>query len=284
MIITDQHKVIVPLDKKELQTFFDATSLKVINYFLKKSMVSQPESFKGQSNMPIHIPKEHIEQWVCQAIQKAEPVGAGSYPIDVVAKPYWGADIKMLSCKIDKKTNKLKNADSGETSLAQKFGDDNFGDGNTLDDLFTKLDYTTIWESWKEILLEKYKVVEKDFGVNNIYFFFVLRANLNFHLCGMKVNLNNLSNTEINYDRSTKSSMWVKNYIHDNFGHVKVYKSKKRLELRLKPKYWVENNLVITFKTEFKAEKENIRQLIEKDELQSYIDKKMKPILNINKI
>ena len=32
-----------------------------------------------------------------------------------------------------------------------------------------------------------------------------------------------------------------------------VDKSKKRLELRLKPKYWVENNLEITFKTEFKA-------------------------------
>jgi len=283
MIDNHQDKVLVPLGKKELQTFFDTTSLKVINYFLQKSMVSQPEPSKGQSNMPIHIPKEHIEQWVCQAIQKAEPVGAGSYPIDVVAEPFWGADIKMLSCKIDKKTNKLRNADSGETSIAQKFGDDNFGNGNTLDDLFKKSDYITIWKSWKEIILEKYKVVEKDFGVNDIYFFFVLRANLDFHLCGMKVNLNKLNNTEINYDRSTKSSMWVKNYIHDNLGHVKVYKSKKRLELRLKPKYWVEKNLVLTFKTDFKAEKENIRQLIENNELQLYIDKKVKPILNIDK-
>lgn len=275
----DQGKVIIPLSNKELEFFFDKTSLKVIKYFLKKSIISQPEKLKGQEDLPIHIPKEHIEQWVCQAIN-AQPVGAGSYAVDVISKSKkWGADIKMLSCKVDKISGRLKNSDSGETSLAQKFGDDNFGDNNTLDELFKQKEYKTIWRHWKEILLNKYKKVQADFGVSKIYFFFILRASTNFHLCGMKVDLENLKNTEVNYERSTDSSVWIKNYIDDNYGHVKVYKAKKRLELRLKPKYWVNNKYVITFKTDFNQVQAEIRDLIEKGEIKTYIEQKIMPII-----
>ena len=62
----------------------------------------------------------------------------------------------MLSCKVDSDSGKLKNSDSGETSLAQKFGDDNFGNGNTLDDLFANKEYQVIWNNWIEILKKKY--------------------------------------------------------------------------------------------------------------------------------
>ena len=33
---------------------------------LLKSIFSQPEKLPGQEDLPIHIPKEHIEQWICQ--------------------------------------------------------------------------------------------------------------------------------------------------------------------------------------------------------------------------
>ncbi len=268
--------VLTPMSRAELSRFFDDDALKVIKFFLKKSIVSQPEKIPSQEDFPIQIPKEHIEQWIVQALG-VKPIGAGSYPVDVIASN-WGADVKMLSCKLDKNGN-LKNADSGETSLAQKFGDGNFGDGNTLDDLFAQGRREFIWSKWQDILVEKYKKVESDHNITDIYYFIVLRADSVFHLCGLKVDLSKLGNTIVNENRSTKDSIWIKNFIEDDYGHIKVYKAKKRLELRLKPKKWVEDNMVISFDTNFDQISANIREKIANNELDDYIDDVLVPII-----
>lgn len=268
--------VLTPMSMAELSRFFDNDALKVIKFFLKKSIVSQPEKIPSQEDLPIQIPKEHIEQWIVQALG-VKPIGAGSYPVDVIASN-WGADVKMLSCKLDENGN-LKNADSGETSLAQKFGDGNFGDGNTLDDLFAQGRRDFIWSKWQDILVEKYKKVESDHSVTDIYYFIVLRADSVFHLCGLKVDLSKLGNTTVNENRSTNDSIWIKNFIEDDYGHIKVYKAKKRLELRLKPKKWVEDNMVISFDTNFEQISADIREKIANNELDDYIDDVLVPII-----
>ena len=284
MIKLDENKVVIPLTVEELGSFFDPTSLKVIKYFLRKSLVSQPEKLPLQEDIPIQIPKEHIEQWVCQSIG-AIPVGAGSYAVDVLSKnKEWGADIKMLSCQVNKNNGQLRNSSSGETSLSQNFGDSESIGGNTLDELFKKNEYGVIWDKWKDIFQKKYLKVNQDFGVTKIYYFFILRANLDFHLCGLKVDLNNLEKTEVNYEKSTSKSVWIKNFIDNNFGNVKVYRSKKRLELRLRPKYWVDNHFVKTFSTNFQHLEVDIRNLVEENELDSHIDSKMIPVLKNLKI
>ncbi len=269
--------VLTPLSISELRTFFDDEALEVITYFLKKSIISQPEKLPSQQDdLPIQIPKEHIEQWIVQALG-ARPLGAGSYPVDVITTE-WGADVKMLSCKIDKNGN-LTNADSGETSLAQKFGDGNFGDNNTLDDLFAQRQYEYIWTKWKEILVSKYKKVEDDHNIQNIYYFIVLRAGNIFHLCGLKVDLSKLDDTTINETRSTNDSIWIQEFLQDDFGHIKIYKAKKRLELRLKPKKWVDSNMVISFNTSFQQISTDIREKIINDELNDYIEEVLIPII-----
>jgi hypothetical protein len=273
--------VINPLKIEELNSLFDATSIKVINYFLKKSIFSQPEKLPNQEDLPIHIPKEHLEQWICQAIG-ATPVGAGSYAIDVISNDRtWGADIKMLSCKVDGNGN-LGNNDSGETSLAQKFDDNNFGENNTLDNLFSNRQFDHIWNNWKDILKSKYRKVEVDYGITTIYYILILRAGLKFHLCGLSVNLSTLENTNVNFDRSTRDSIWINNFIDNNLGHVKIYKAKKRLELRLKPKFWHENNLVLSFNTDFKQQEVSIRDLHENDLINNHIEKCLSHIFNNN--
>ena len=60
---------------------------------------------------------------------------------------------------------------------------------------------------------------------------------------------------------------------------MKVYKAKKRFELRLKPKYWVENNLVKTFNTNFEQFEVDIRELIEKNNIHSHIQNNLFPLL-----
>jgi hypothetical protein len=268
--------VLNPLSIEELNNFFDDNAIKTIWFFIKKSLVSQPEKLNGQGDLPIHIPKEHIEQWVVQSLG-VEPVGAGSYPIDVKSDT-WGADVKMLSCKVDERGN-LENADSGETSLAQKFNDNNFSINQSLDELFRNRDFDVILDSWKKILVDKYRKVQEDFNISDIYYFFILRAGSTFYLCGIRVNLDELNQVFVDIERSTKTSVWIKNFLEDTLGHTKIYKSKKRLELRLRPKEWVKQNRVLTFSTNFTQEHINIKELISSDSLSRYIDERLVSIL-----
>ena len=105
-----EKNILRPLPKEELNKFFGKYSLKVIQYFMNTSLFAQPEVYKNKDSLPIQIPKEHLEQWFVQALQ-VEAVGAGSYPIDILKPNIWGADVKMLSCKVDKNDN-LGNGDN----------------------------------------------------------------------------------------------------------------------------------------------------------------------------
>ena len=257
--------VLRPLSLVELKKIFDDTAIEVLNYFIKKSVFSQPERILGQEHLPIQVPKEHIEQWVVQAIG-ANPVGAGSYGVDVVKPGVFGADVKMLSCKIDAFGN-VTNSDSGETSLAQNFKDT----GISLDQLFQDQLYDEIVDGWKEIIQYKLNKVKNEQSVDTIYYIFILRAGTSFKLCGMEVNVDEIQNTKPSH--ASASSLFIDNFIDSNYGNVKIYKAKKRMELRLRAKYWVDHNMTLNFALNFNSEQVNIRDLVEKDELSEYESK-----------
>jgi len=254
--------VLQPLSLNELTQIFDKTAIKVIDFYIRRSLFAQPEIMPNQLPLPIHVPKEHIEQWVVQAIG-ASPVGAGSYPVDVIKPGEFGADVKMLSCKTTK-NGELSVSESGETSLAQKFKDT----GSGLDQLFSNQQYTDIVEGWTKILKNKLEtVIEKD-SVNNIYYLFILRADTKFYLCGLKVNVKLLDH--ISVLRTTKESVFLDNFIDGIYGNVKIYKAKKRLELRLRPKQWVDDQLVIPFHIPRNVLPVKMRELILTDEFNKY--------------
>ena len=60
--------MLTPLTKNELLQIFDKIALNVLELCMKKLLISQPERLVGQHPLPIQVPKEHIEQWVVQAI------------------------------------------------------------------------------------------------------------------------------------------------------------------------------------------------------------------------
>ncbi|MBU3102259.1 hypothetical protein KPL44_23760 [Clostridium sp. DSM 17811] len=254
--------VLRPLSLIELRGIFDDTAIEVLEFFIRKSVFSQPERIPGQEHLPIQVPKEHIEQWVVQAIG-GHPVGAGSYGVDVIKPGIFGADVKMLSCKIDAFGN-VTNSDSGETSLAQNFKDT----GVSLDQLFQDKKYEEIVDGWKKIITYKLEKVKTEQSVNKIYYIFILRAGVNFKLCGMEVNIDELQN--ISADHASSSSLFIDNFIDSNFGGVKIYKAKKRMELRLRAKYWVDHNMTLNFNLNFNSEQVNIRELVENKTLSEY--------------
>jgi len=274
--------ILRPLSLTELNNFFSEHSLKVIQYFMNTSLFAQPEVYQDKNSLPIQIPKEHLEQWLVQALQ-VEAVGAGSYPIDILKPHEWGADVKMLSCKVDKSDN-LTNGDSGETSLAQKF----VGTGISLDNMFKQEQYQEIIDGWTSIWKEKLVNVKIDKNIDNVYFFFFLRGSKKeSYICAFEVDIDNI-NTNIITQRDENSkvdkSVFLNGVIDAKYGNSKIYKAKKRLELRLKPKNLLDDGFLITIPTEIPT-KEDIYQLVQnQDEFDEYMKNKLNKFLAYSKI
>ena len=254
------------MNKVELKKFFGTEAQKVLRYNIAKSLFAQPEILDTQESLPIHIPKEHIEQWAVQALGVTS-VGAGSYPVDVINESgiRWGADIKMLSCKV--KNGRLTNSESGETSLSQKFT----GAGNKLDTMFNEKKYHQIIKEFVEIYSTKMFTVVSEKNLKDVYYFFLLRAGTKFYICGMKLFLNNLKN--VKYLRHTEKNVWTENFLEKKYGSVRVFQSKKRMELRLRPQQWKADDLLIEFETKGSVPTKNIKSIINnRTELKKHID------------
>ena len=234
--------VLIPMTVKKLEEIFDKKAIEILEFQLHKSIIAQPEIKRFQENQRLQITKEYLEQWCVQAID-ADPVGSGSYPVDIIGETRdvrWGADIKALSCKINRH-GELASSESGETSLAQKFRETGVG----LDQLFKNRKFQEIMDGWLEIVKKKNEYVIEEKGLDAIYYFFFLRGEQEFYLCGVEVDIDKLDDVKVNHEQSTNSSVFLNNYIDEKYGSTKIYKAKKRLELRLRPRKWVDEGLYI---------------------------------------
>lgn len=276
--IKANNHVINPLIGKDLLSFLDEKSKDIIKYFIIKSLFSQPEPKIGQKQLPIQIPKEHIEQWFTQSLD-VKPVGAGSYPIDIYnEREKWGADIKMLNIKLAKNGD-VKNINSGEASLGQKFE----GPGINLDAMFKTKKYEDIKDQWVSLYIDKYKSLNRNYDVRKIYYFFILRPGMqtegaDFYFTGAVLDLSKIGNVRVNRKRSTKKSVFLDCFIDNEYGNTKIYKAKKRLELRLRPKIWIENGMALKITTSFTPSHINLRDINVGPE---YLKKEIDKIKNI---
>lgn len=274
--------VLKPLSKIEINELLSEHSLKVIQYFMNTSIFAQPEVKESSNSLPIQIPKEHLEQWFVQALQ-VESVGSGSYPIDILKTNEWGADVKMLSCKVNS-DDMLTDADSGETSLAQKFTET----GVNLDTMFNDEKYQKIIDGWISIWENKLIAVKKEKNINTIYYFFFLRGGKNeSYICAFEVDVNQINTTTITQrddNKDIKQSIFLEGVINKKYGNAKIYKAKKRLELRLKPKGLLDDGYLIVIPTEL-PNKEDIYQLVQnKDKFNKYMETKLKKFLGYSKL
>ena len=276
--------VLQPLSLDKLKKFFNKKSSDILDYFIKKSIFSQPERRVGQNHLPVHVPKEHIEQWLVQAIW-VDSIWAGSYAIDVINRiEKWWADIKMLSAKVDNTWN-LKNTDTWETSLAQKFKET----WSDLDSLFHQKKYEVIKTRWLGIFKDKVEEVKKDNSLSNIYYFILIRWWTKLYLLWMEVLLENLKYTSVDFKRTEKKnwnqgrqSVFINWFLNEKYWYTKIYKAKKRLELRLKAKQWYDDNLCLVFGLNIDNEEINFLDELKKEnfDLNKYWLKKAKKLFN----
>jgi hypothetical protein len=166
----------------------------------------------------------------------------------------------VLNIKLSN-SGQVSNSDSGEASLGQKFE----GPGIHLDAMFANGKYVEIKNSWIKLYSEKYGSLNKTYKIKKIYYFFILRPGIqiegaDFYFTGAVLNLKNLNNVKVNKKRTTKKSVFLDDFIDDEYGNTKIYKAKKRLELRLHPKKWIDNNSALKITTSFISKHVNLRE------------------------
>ena len=260
---------------EELNEIFDENSKKVFDFLLQRTVISYPEFLPGQNNNALYLEKKQCEQWIVQSLG-LKPVGEGSYPIDGIDDKN-GYDVSSLALGQTPKTKKM-NSQTGEKSLGQKFDDENFGeDGENLDGLFKSKDYVKIISAWKKILKKKWSETIKDQQLENLYLINLIsyKPEDKMFIVLLKINYEKLDN--ISEDKRTDKSVWVKNFIDPKIGDAKIYKSKKRLELRLKPAEFFKNKSYLEFKLENKIKSLNLRETFKnKNKKNKYLLKETK--------
>lgn len=258
------------LSQKEMLNLVDVDAYSIIEYLLRKVTFSQPESSDdNQKNSGIQITKEFLEQWIVQACG-LKSIGSGNYPIDVYKENEYGIDVKFVSADVDK-NGQLLNHQSNETSLGQNFQ----GFGKYLDQAFEKGDYDKILNGWVEILKDKLNKPLTQLNIHSIYYFIFIRLGNKICLAISKLDLNAIENLTVK--KTSPTSVFVDNFLNSDYGEVKIYKSKKRMELRLYAKKLQENNLLITW--DFKNLKPSIislREIAQKNQLNTHVDSEFK--------
>ena len=269
--------VIEFLHKTEIDKIIDNTASKVIYYLLNKVAFSQPEFLNNNESTGLQMTKEFLESWIAQSCGLKKK-GAGNYPIDVYKEKNYGADVKFITAKIDKNGN-IKKTFSNETSLGQNF--QNGIDNIDLDTLFKNQDKEKILNKWKSILKSKFNQPVIELKLKNIYYFIFIKGQNNIYLSIAKINTNLLNN--LTSDKITDKSLHIKNFIDDNYGKVTIYKSKKRMELRVLPFNLIKDNLTISWDfTEFKPTIKNLREIIQNNNLDKHIKEEIKKFFKIN--
>ena len=128
--------ILEELKKEDLEKIFDQNSITIIDFLLKRTLISYPEFLEGQNQKSVYLEKKQCEQWIVQSLGLI-PVGEGSYPIDGIDENQVGYDVSTVNWGITD-TGKNKK-ETGEKSLSQKFADSNFGNEEDTLDAFVSM-------------------------------------------------------------------------------------------------------------------------------------------------
>jgi len=167
-----------------------------------------------ERNSKLKIDSDISEFWIQKCINNGEHVGNGSSPIDVLNKQI-AIDVGCLC---------LNNNNTNEKSIIQNFKTS----GNSLDTYFEENKDEHALELFINDIKKKFKYTEKE-----KYYFIFISTNTEVYLSVLKINVNKLEFVTSNGFTPKKKSIKTNGFIHNKYGSVTLYKSKKRLELRL---------------------------------------------------
>ncbi len=195
----------------------DFVNIKILKEYVKKNINGNKEYFDDLDiTYKISDPKK--AEWILsKSIKNSKLFGNGNTNVDIMINNNIGIDVSVLT---------LNGNYTNEKSIMQ-----NFSNCNDLDTLFNTNKGENAVEIFREKLIEKCSF--KDGNKKDVYYMIFICEKKNVFLSCLKLILENIS--AMSFSKFTKSykNILIDNFIDEKNGNVKLYKSKKRLELRL---------------------------------------------------
>jgi len=189
-------------------------NMDILREYVRKDIDGNKEYF-DDLNITYKISSPSKAEWILnKAILNGILVGAGNTSVDILTANVC-IDVTVLT---------LNNSCTNEKSIMQ-----NFSTGNNLDSLFNDNKGGKIVEIFKDKLIEKYVSYEK----KEIYYAVFVCHKKNIYLVCFQLIPKNINNMEYASFSKSNKNILIDNFIDETYGNVKLYKSKKRLELRL---------------------------------------------------
>jgi hypothetical protein len=190
-------------------------------------------SFYKENKSNLFIEDEFSEFFIKKAT-KGTHIGNGNCPMDIKTQDNDGIDVTCL-CINGKQTN--------EKSIIQNFAES----GNQLDKLFVEKKDKDAIDMYSNDLKKKWNDVKIDKNLNNLYYICFTSDKNNVYLTAFKINPEYINLLTSGGFSTGGKSIIIKNFIDLKIGKVTLYKSKKRIELRLLSEIISNSNTVKLF-------------------------------------
>jgi hypothetical protein len=185
-------------------------------------MKSRTEYYKHKGRSPF-VEDEFSEYFTAQTTQGTE-IGGGSCGMDVKTSINEGID---AMCVI------MNGTTSNEKSLMQNFS----SSGANLDTLFIEKKDDEAIQLFVDQYSKKLIKTKNEKKLTDLFILAFITTRIDVHIVCFKINLENVKNVSsggfVNEKKAKCVNINVNNFIDPNHGKVVLYKSKKRLELRL---------------------------------------------------
>ena len=175
-----------------------------------------------EKNRALYFEDEFAEFYLAKSTGGTE-IGGGSCAMDVKTKDNEGID---AMCVV------MASNESNEKSLMQNFSES----GENLDKLFKDGNDVEAVNLFTSGYSNKLLAVKQEKGLNDLYILAFVSTLTDVYLVCFKINMDNIKNLSSGgfLSKSTVNII-INNFIDTSYGNVKLYKSKKRMELRLSP-------------------------------------------------
>ena len=208
----------------ELCKIPDSLNIEQMKELIKGYMEPRTEFYRS-TNRPCMYEDEFSEYHTAISTSGIR-IGGGSCGMDVKTGMSEGID---AMCVI------MNSSQSNEKSLMQNFSES----GEDLDHWFHEKDDTTAVNLFVEGYSKKLLKCKKEKDLNDLYILSFISTDTEVYLACFKINIENIKNVSsggfIGKNKDKCVNIIVNNFINSTYGNVRLYKSKKRMELRLRP-------------------------------------------------
>jgi len=202
----------------------NSLNIDMLRNSITQYMNSRETYYRNKNRSPF-IEDEFSEYYTAEATNGIE-IGGGSCGMDVKTGSSEGID---TMCVIMNKSH------SNEKSLIQNFS----SSGDNLDNLFKEKKDDEALKLFVDEYYKKLENVKKDKNLTDLFIIAFISTDKDVYIVCFKINLHNIKHVKsggfVNKQKDLCVNIIVSNFINSTYGNVKLYKSKKRMELRLLP-------------------------------------------------